>query len=163
MDEHQHHRRSIRLKDYDYTTPGAYFITICTYRREHILWENREGHILLSQFGLIARNCWLEMSVRYPNLRLDEFCIMPDHIHGIIQLTGDDPKNRLSEIMRRFKSDSARRINVARHTTGIPVWQRNYYEHIIRNEKEWAQVREYISLNPQNWKDDQNTGSSIFP
>ncbi len=146
-----HHRRSIRLKGYDYTRPGAYFVTINVAERECIFGEVKEGRMILSRFGKIVQGAWLELPNHYPHIRLDAFCIMPDHVHGIIVLTGDDdtggqgaPRHRaikqpntrhgLPEIVRAFKAFSARRINRARRTPGVAVWHRNYYEHIIRDE-----------------------------
>lgn len=157
METSKPQRRSIRLKGYDYTQPGAYFVTFCTHNRMPILWEDHAESKTLSKFGRIAEHAWLELPDQFSNLRLDKFCIMPNHIHGIIQLLDTDTRSHgLAEIVRWYKSISGRRINSARQATGLPVWQRNYYEHIIRNEKEWSQIRAYISMNAENWKNDRN-------
>ena len=183
-----HHRRSIRLKGYDYSLAGAYFVTIDTYQHEQLLGEITLGEMKLNASGLIVHHTWVDLPNHYPNIELDTFCIMPNHIHGIIVLGGDDhsmggmgivvgaglrpaPTNPaaptkavsttndietkhypLSEIVRAFKSFSARRINLLRCVKGIPVWQRNYYEHIIRNEREYEAIRDYIIDNPVNWE-----------
>ena len=121
-----------------------------------------DSQMKLNQFGEIARDAWLDLENHYTNIELDEFCIMPNHVHGIIVLTtavkadaATQAKNApLSEVIRAFKSFSARRINVARQTQGIPVWQRNYYEHIIHSQQEYLAIQAYIIQNPLNWEHD---------
>ncbi len=154
MGRNEHHRRSIRLKGYDYSSPGAYFVTMCTQNRECLFWDNRNDKIVLSSMGLIAKRAWLDLPRHHAHAKLDAFCIMPDHVHGIIvlQYEGMEHHHGLPEIIRAFKSFSARRINAARHTPGVPVWQRNYYEHIIRDQDEWQRIRDYILANPRNWE-----------
>ena len=165
-----HHRRSIRLKGYDYTQPGAYFVTMVTQGRECLLGEVAGTEIRLLRSGTIAQRAWLDLPRHYPHVQLDEFCIMPNHLHGIVVLTNDrrggsiqvkegmsdsnQTRPYLPEIVRAFKSFSARRINALRHTPGIPVWQRNYYEHIVRDEAEWERIRAYIRDNPRRWAQD---------
>lgn len=163
MPQTEHHRRSIRLKGHDYSAPGAYFVTICTQNRECLFWDDPNDKIVLSHMGQIAKRAWLDLPRHYSNVRLDVYCIMPDHVHGIIELTdgGTDKRHGLPEIIRAFKSFSARRINVARHTMGVPVWQRNYYEHIIRHQVDWARIRGYIAANPQNWVTDEGHRSNL--
>jgi len=150
-----HHRRSIRLKGYDYSQPGVYFITMDTYNKEQLLGEVIDGLMYLSQAGKILSYVWSDLPIHYPNVCLDSFCVMPDHFHGIIQLNevnaGSYP-HPLSEIVRALKAFSAKRINVLRKTPGQQVWQRNYYEHIIRDAVEWEQIRAYIDENPQKWE-----------
>ena len=168
-----HHRRSIRLKGYDYTQPGAYFLTMVTQGREPLLGEVVGMKMKLSPSGLIVQRAWFDLPRHYTGIQLDAFCIMPNHVHGIIVLVDggggrggsaesieveqNSRKTRpyLPEIVRAFKSFSTRRINVLRNTPGIPVWQRNYYEHIVRNEAEWERIRMYIRENPGRWKDDR--------
>jgi REP element-mobilizing transposase RayT len=151
-----HHRRSLRLKGFDYSSSGAYFITICTHDRECILGDIINGEMQLNQFGKIARLHWQQLSQRYRNLEIDESIVMPNHLHGILILLGSssDRRKSISEIIRGFKTFSARQINSIRHQYGVPVWQRNYYERIIRNEEELNNVRQYILNNPQNWDAD---------
>jgi len=203
MSQNEHHRRSIRLKGYDYTSPGAYFVTICTQNRAGLFWDDRIDKIVLSPMGLIAKRAWLDLPRHYPHAQLDVFCIMPNHIHGIVVLKFEEelPRTRrggsvlpvdfvadqidpnfelfpdpsqtrpygngmnvrhgLPEIIRAFKSFSARRINAARQTPGVSVWQRNYYEHIIRNQDEWKRIRDYILENPHNWGVDSQPISKI--
>jgi len=157
-----HHRRSIRLKDYDYSQEGAYFITICTKNRECIFGRIVDGKMQLNKFGEIVRYTWFDLPNHNTNVELDQFIIMPNHIHGIIIITvgaGSEPaptqKHGLFEIIRQFKTFSAKRINEIRNTPNLPVWQRNYYEHIIRTEDELHRIREYIINNPLQWQYDR--------
>jgi putative transposase len=123
-----HHRHSIRLRGYDYASSGAYFITICTHDRQHLFGDIVDGKMVI-----------------------DEFIIMPDHFHGILIL--QEPLGTpISEIIRGFKTFSAREINRLRQKQGTPVWQRNYYERIIRSQPALNRVRQYIIANPQNWR-----------
>jgi REP element-mobilizing transposase RayT len=153
-----HHRHSIRLKGYDYSQAGAYFVTIVTHDREPILGEIVNREMRLNKNGRIVEYAWLDLPKHYRNVVLGAFIIMPNHLHCIIILTDHDGKRYpLSEIVRAFKSFSARRINALRNTQGVPVWQRNYYEHIIRNEQEHERIYNYILVNPLNWEnDDEN-------
>lgn len=167
-------RRSTRLREYDYSKNGAYFVTICTYAREHSFGEIRNGILMETETSRICQSCWDDLPNHYPNCTLDAFVIMPNHVHGIIVL--DDPvgvglkptptKNHkhhpLSEIIRGFKTFTARRINAHQKTEGIPFWQRNYYERIIRNEEELGQIREYIMRNPENWEHDKNNPKNVY-
>ena len=113
----------------------------------------------MNRCGDVVLSCWADIPDHYSTVTLDLFVVMPNHVHGIIILTdvgaGLKPaptkRNPLSEIVRAFKTFSARRINEYRNTAGSPVWQRNYYEHVIRNERELNQIREYISTNHLKW------------
>ena len=142
-------RRSIRLRDYDYSTPGAYFVTICTAGREPILW--------IPRFRDIVNGAWTELSQLLPTLELDDMVIMPDHVHFVVWLldaSGSAAQGAsrraptLADVVRAFKGDAARRINQLRQAPGAPIWQRNYYEHIVRNARELERIREYIRDNP---------------
>jgi putative transposase len=183
-DPQNHHRRSIRLKGYDYTQPGAYFVTICSYQREEVFGEVVEGEMRLNLLGEIVREEWLRTIEIRSNVRLheDEFVIMPNHIHGILRIvepvgatlgsvesssvgatrrvaptTGSRTlvSGSIGAILGQFKSITAKRINVRRGTPGISVWQRNYYEHIICNENELKKIWNYIDTNPSRWQEDQ--------
>ncbi len=172
-DTNRHHRRSIRLKGYDYSRAGAYFVTICTQNRAHLFGEVVEGEMRLNTFGEIVQAVWFDLPHHYGHVQLDAFVVMPNHVHGIIVLTADPigagfkpaPTGRypLSEVVRAFKTFSARRINHMRGTPGVPVWQRNYYEHIIRNDRELNAIRRYIFDNPQHWYADQYNTERVGP
>lgn len=183
-DPNKHHRRSTRLKNYDYTTPGAYFITICTHQRECLFGEIVDREMQLNRLGVVVAAHWKNLPKYHPRLRLDEFVVMPNHVHGIMFLT--DPfvgagfsdhldgltdntlakpaptdaalptqGHSISEITRGFKTFSSRQINQIRRAQGVPVWQRNYYDRIIRDEISLQQIRQYIVNNPPSWQQDQ--------
>jgi putative transposase len=152
-----HHRRSIRLKGYDYSTAGAYFITICTHDREQLFGDIVDRTMVLNELGNIAQLHWHKLERHYANLIVDRSVVMPNHLHGIMILDSsiEDSKS-ISEIIGSFKTFSARKINKIRKLKGVPVWQRNYYERIIRTETELDYVRQYIVNNPINWQIDIN-------
>jgi REP element-mobilizing transposase RayT len=157
------HRRSLRLREYDYSQPGAYFVTICVRNRECLLGEIAAEKIRLSHYGEIARQCWVDLPNHYAQLALDIFSVMPNHIHGIIMLSdvgaGLKPaptramvtKHALPEIIRGFKTFSSRRVNKLRKISSKPLWQRSFYEHVIRDDESLRRIREYIATNPLRW------------
>ncbi|GBD27454.1 hypothetical protein HRbin30_02801 [bacterium HR30] len=174
-------RRSIRLKGYDYSQDGAYFVTIVTQDRACLFGQVVDGEMRLNELGTIVWATWHDLPRHYPNVDLDAFVVMPNHVHGIIVLTpvgagfkpaptnaagfkpaptnatGFKPAptagrvHGLTEMVRAFKTFSARRINERRGTPGVRVWQRNYYEHIIRNDESLNRIREYIANNLLQW------------
>lgn len=144
-------RKVIRLQSYDYTSSGSYFVTINIHNRELLLGNIQNGEMCLSKAGILIRQAWLDLPTHYSTLSLDEACIMPDHFHGIMTIQSDGGPYSLFEMVRAFKSFSARRINQLRKTPGVPVWQRGYYEHIIRNEEDLNRIRLYIRENPLKW------------
>lgn len=167
-DPHKHHRKSIRLREYDYARTGAYFVTICTQDRKCFLGTVGNETVELSPIGKIAHEFWLEIPEHFPNTKLDTFIIMPNHTHGIICIDdcgdwdkgggGETPPLRrptLGQIVAYYKYQTSKIINQMRNTAGMSVWQRNYHEHIIRNEKELNQIREYIINNPVRWELDK--------
>jgi REP element-mobilizing transposase RayT len=190
-DPEKHHRRSIRLGGYDYTQPGAYFVTVCTQDRECLFGEITDGEMRLNRAGQIVQKTWNSLPVRFPGILTDMFVAMPNHVHGIIMLGAapDHPDstakppvgarfiaptspldctseakgaiNRaptrkppsLGEIIRTFKAGSTHRIRMAGFVRF--AWQRNYYEHIIRTDKELDHIHRYIFDNPAQWALDQ--------
>ncbi|GIV83933.1 MAG: hypothetical protein KatS3mg052_0940 [Candidatus Roseilinea sp.] len=165
-------RRSIRLKGYDYSQAGAYFITICTKDRACLFGEVVNGEMRLNALGQIVHGVWNNLPNHYAGVEMDAFVVMPNHVHGIVVIVGagfkpapttttapTTTRHGLPEIVRQFKTFSARRINEMRGTPGVSVWQRNYYEHIIRNEESLHRIREYIANNPLKWElDRENLG-----
>ena len=214
FDPEIHQRRSIRLVDYDYTSTGFYFVTICVQGQESLLGEVVDGEVVLNDAGQMVENIWQELPIRYPGIAFDEHVIMPNHFHGIIALQppaavgagpcacpgfqpgprarpGFQPGPRacpgfsgargeghpqreeghpqggapttiqmsLMDVVHRFKS-----LTTARYRHGVnnhnwtlfpgKLWQRNYYERIIRNENELHNIRQYICDNPQQWEND---------
>jgi REP element-mobilizing transposase RayT len=206
-----HHRRSIRLKDYDYSQAGLYFITICVQNRECVFGKIADNKMILNKYGKIAYGEWLKTPDMRPNIQLDEFIVMPNHIHGIIVITDNDgdgggrgvlhtpldnndhtprdentpcdhdhtplskggngengsdlgnrgvcntplrsPSNTIGAIIRGYKSAVTKQI----HELGFSdaIWQRNYHEHIIRNEQSYQNIVDYIIHNPEKWQDDK--------
>jgi REP element-mobilizing transposase RayT len=165
-DSNKHKRRSIRLKWHDYSQNGAYFITICTQKRACLFGEIQNNAMILNKMGTIVFDTWYDLPNHNSHVLLDEFVIMPNHIHGIVMIgeAGSEPaptRHGLSEIVRQLKTFSSARINNLRNSHGIPVWQRNYYEHVIRNEKSFHAIREYIRYNPLNWISDKDNPKNI--
>jgi REP element-mobilizing transposase RayT len=181
------------LQDYDYSKPGEYFLTICTYNHGCLFGEIVGGEMRLNKLGKIVQDEWLRTAELRRDVELDSFVVMPNHIHGIIVLIESgrgtlqravvgancnsphekntnksssngayidtplqkikfcSPSKTVGAIIRGFKSAATKRINELRSTPGFPVWQRNYYEHIIRADKDLDNVREYIANNPFKW------------
>lgn len=179
-DPNKHHRRSIRLQGYDYSSPGAYFITICTQNRESLFGDVVDGEMVWNAYGKIVHEEWFRSAEIRAEIELlpDEFVIMPNHIHGIVWIVGSPhtvrptdsaavgatgrsplpsplprgPANHsLASLIAGFKSAVAERINEHRGTPGAPVWQRNYYEHIIGTGESLRRIRRYIAENPLRW------------
>ncbi|MBS3920794.1 MAG: transposase [Deltaproteobacteria bacterium] len=166
------HRRSLRLRDYEYSQGGAYFITICTNNREPIFE-------IFPKLKETLQMQWGKLEARFPDIKLDEFIIMSNHIHGIIFIVGaihESPlplqaiyelpllQNRrrmlLPKVIGYFKMNTAKQFNQILNRTGQPFWQRNYYDHIIRNENELTQIREYVQNNPLKWDLDRENPKS---
>ena len=189
FDPNKHHRRSIRLPNYDYAQAGAYYVTIVAWHRECLFGDVVNGKMELSKYGLVAKQQWEELPKRFPNIELGACSIMPNHMHGIIvimtgrgtaeNLNGLDGepsrraptqerfrkpvKGSIPTIVRSYKSAVSYRINLMRSTDGVPVWQRNYYEHIIRNERDLQNKTDYIEANPMLWDDDDENPINIQP
>jgi REP element-mobilizing transposase RayT len=148
-----HHRRSIRLQGYNYSQAGAYFVTICTFQRQHLFGTVNNGEIQLNPIGQIVSGSWQKIPQHFPNAELDEFILMPDHLHGIIVISEQAEQSiSLTTIIQNFKSIATRKINKITQNSGVSIWQRNYHERIVRNDQELHRLREYILTNPENWK-----------
>ncbi len=175
---------STRLKGWDYSGGGFYFVTICTRGRECFFGEIIDGEMRLSDIGRIARQYWLDIPDHSPmNIELDEFVIMPNHIHGIIAIMDDgntrgrdvacnvstnhtamskiSPKSgSLGAIVRSYKSAVSRWARLNNHPSF--AWQERYYEHIIRDEHAQDTIRQYIAGNAAKWKTDRNNRSNLW-
>jgi len=199
-----HHRQSIRLRDYNYSRAGAYFVTVCVFERECLFGELVDGEMRLNEAGRMVRECWDGIPDHFPHVELDAFIIMPNHLHGIFVLNDDasivgarhaspdfpvqmaatdratharatharathasplrgpgpEPRS-IGAMVGSFKSAVTKRINQSRNTPGAPVWQRNYYERVIRGERELDGIRRYIVDNPAKWAEDENHPSRV--
>ena len=189
-----HHRRSIRLRGYDYSRNGMYFVTICTQDRLRLFGDIADGEMQLNDAGRMVRATWDEIPAHYSGIETDHFTVMPNHIHGIIKIVGAGPRAcpsintveatsrgcptqgqahveeghpqggaptglSLPDVVHRFKT-----MTTKKYTDGVKqngwqpypakLWQRNYYEHIIRNEAAYLKIAEYIQTNPQRWEED---------
>jgi putative transposase len=156
-------RKSLRLSGYDYRQQGVYFVTLCTQEKLCLFGQIIDSTMRLNQYGKITELVWREIPLHYPDINNNIFIVMPNHIHGIItnqefKRAGSKPAPTtgysLSEIVRAFKTYSSRRINQLRHTPGVHIWQRGYYEHVIQSEKEYHQIGEYILFNQAKWESD---------
>lgn len=169
-DPKKHHRRSIRLKGYDYSQAGAYFVTIDVQNGECLFGEIVNGEMILNEAGKMIDEQWNALRERFPNADLDVYQIMPDHFHGIIVILGmpvmalpdvEEAALRklptLGDMIGAFKSITTHEYILGVGNKNWPrfskrLWQRNYYEHIIRDEKDLDRIRNYIQANPANWK-----------
>ncbi len=171
MSECYRHRRSIRLRGYDYRQMGAYYVTLCTDRKYPWFGEIVDGVMFASVAGSIAETLWNNLPSHFPFLELDAFVLMPNHLHGILVITDETPlspppnspngtvSGSLGAIVQNFKSVSTRRINRVTGNRGT-IWQRNYYEHIIRTDRACGNIRKYIIENPQRWHEDPENPAS---
>jgi putative transposase len=189
-DPAKHHRRSIRLRGYDYRQAGAYFVTICTVKRQCIFGRVVDGQMILNAPGQMVERVWHGLSQHYPGIETDAFVVMPNHVHGIIILVGACPRAchsksgqpqgvaptmSLPDVVHRFKS-----LTTAKYRQGVlqdgwsvfpgQLWQRNYYERIVRDENELNDARQYVIDNPLHWDEDpenpaagDHKGSPLHP
>lgn len=171
-------RKQLRLSDYDYSSPGYYFVTICTRARQCVFGEVVDGITRLNDVGMMVEKCWREIPGSYQTVHLDRCVVMPNHLHGIVILSvaHEGAMNRaptsgssvgaqfiapsLGEVVRAFKA----RCTTAVHkslSTQSPLWQRNYYEHVIRSETSLQAIREYIVNNPIQWHLDEENPERV--
>lgn len=175
-----HHRKSIRLKGYDYAQEGFYFITICCQDRAQLFGKIEGTQLILNECGEIAHKCWLEIPEHFPNVALHDHIIMPNHVHGIIEIkfksnhienpppdlttvgaNDDSPLRSLNRVLPRSPSKTVGsivrgfKIGVTKwmrqNTNVYKVWQRNYFDNIIRNEQSFDRISDYIRNNPKKW------------
>lgn len=179
-DPHRHHRRSIRLPHHDYAG-GVYFVTICTHGHLHLFGDVTDGEMVPNDAGRIVHGCWNAIPHHFPLAVVDAFVVMPNHVHGIVGIMDDGPAandgvgaqhaaplrsvdrngrcnitaGTLPAIVRSFKSAVTKRTNAMRRTPGGAVWQRNYYERVIRDDRALHIARRYIADNPLRWRHDR--------
>lgn len=156
----------LRLREYDYSTPGSYFVTICTADRFCAFGDVHDSTMKLSPAGAVVDSWWNSIPSQFPDVLLDTRVVMPNHIHGVVVIgsafvpTTDCALPGLSEIMRWFKSQSTRDYILGVHTEGWPrfpgrLWQQGYYDHIVRSEQSLSRIRSYIASNPSRWESDE--------
>jgi putative transposase len=183
LNNQQRKRRTIRLKEYDYSTPWWYYVTICAFDRKLLFGEIKNGKMVLNEIGKIVKEEWLKTKEVRKNVDLDYYIIMPNHMHVVIIIepsienlgatrwVAQDNKERviqritptnqtlisnsLGSIIGQFKSKVTKRVKKLSGNPLIKIWQRNYYEHIIRNELDLLNIRKYIELNPLKWELDE--------
>ena len=161
------HRRSIRFQDYDYAKEGLYFVTINCHERQCLFGTISDNVMQLNDAGKVAYQCWRDIPIHFPHVQLHPFVIMPDHVHSILEIIENPnstkgrnefqkiiPKS-IGSIIRGFKIGVTkwfREHHPDDFPVGIPIWQRNYYEHIIRNEMAYHNIVKYIQDNPAKWE-----------
>jgi len=169
-------RHSIRLKEFDYSQPSWYYVTICSHQMLHRFGQIQNDKMILNEYGKIINDEWNKTKLIRPNIEIDYYIIMTNHLHGIIIINKQSrgvlqyaptenkfssPSHTLGSIIRGFKSSSTKKINIKRNTPGQVVWQRNYFEKIIRNEKELFYIRKYIEQNPLKWELEKETPNNL--
>ena len=167
FDPEKHHRRSIRLKGYDYGQAGAYYVTICTHERRMLFGAINNGEMHLNDPGQVAQWIWNALPEYFPTIELDQFVVMPNHLHGILINRGtgkhaiplsllpmpmSSPNPLLGQIIRRFKALTSYYI----HAAGVAefAWQERFHDHVVQNIFELQRIREYIINNPARWAED---------
>jgi len=149
-----HRRKSVRLRGYDYTCSGYYFVTICTVNRQCLLGQTENGLVRLNCSGEIVKRVWQSIPVFCRDIEIDEFVVMPNHLHGIVVIPEVQPGSSrvsLSVVMQRFKSMVIRELRDRGGLLQKTIWQRSFNDHIIRNNKSLNNIRQYIRNNPTQW------------
>jgi REP element-mobilizing transposase RayT len=177
-DPNQYHRRSIRLEEFDYSSPGVYFVTVVTRGYKCIFGKIIDKEMHIYELGKIVQDCWQEIPVHFSHIDVEPFIVMPNHIHGIITIHenvgrgtimlaharyraptiekfGKPVIGSIPTIIRTYKAAVSRRVR--RELRMVNIWQRNYYEHIIRNQLELEDIADYLLANPENWIVDPET------
>ncbi len=164
-----HHRRSVRLKGHDYTQPGAYFVTIVTHNRECVFGEIVNDQVRLNEWGEMAAACWRDLPRHFEFVTLDTWVVMPNHLHAILNIVeakhsqkagnpsplpprGTQPGS-LGALIQNYKAITTRKIRQSCRAPDIFrfAWQRNYFEHVIRDNPDLGRIRRYIAANPVQW------------
>jgi putative transposase len=184
-DPNIHHRRSIRLANYDYSSPGAYFITLCTCRHEQVFGEIVAGRMLQNHAGFMVERWWLEIEKKFLSAKIDSYVVMPNHFHGAVVIEdseasansdvgadlrvcprkgGGHIRPSLPSVVQWFKTMTTNEyIRDAKEQGRIlfqgKLWQRDYFEHVIRNEEALNEIRQYIGRNPSMWDEDPDNPS----
>ena len=180
--QNQKPRRSIRLPGFDYSRPGNYFITICADQRRCLLGSIGENGIVLTSIGEIAKKCWIEIPLHFPDVGIEAFVVMPNHLHGILVINPTAPGNSqqsrstqraesfgkplsgaVPTIIRSFKAAVTKSVRESGSLIGSPVWQRGYFERVLRNGREFVNATDYIIKNPSRWAFDEENPERKSP
>ena len=149
-------RKPNRIPEYDYSTNGAYFVTICTQDRKKILSDIvGDGFPVPKPCGIIAQEFIKKIPEKYPSVTVDKYVIMPDHIHILMKFdwnfgTGN-PSPTLGNVIGWYKYQVTKRVNLELNTMGTKIFQRSYYDHVIRNQQDYNEIWQYIENNPRKW------------
>lgn len=165
FDPAKHHRRAMRLKDYDYSQNGAYFVTICVQNRLCLFGEIVDQEMQMNSAGEVIYEWWQKLPEKFSSISLDTAIVMPNHFHGIVLIT-DQRKHELPDLMQWFKTMTTNAYIQGVKQAGwaeFPgkLWQRSYYDHIIRNEHDLSNIRLYIEGNPARWMDDEHYSTNL--
>jgi putative transposase len=160
-------RRSIRIPGHDYSRPGIYFVTICSHKKGCLFGEVRECHVHLTPLGRLVRSRWMKIPHHYSHVSIDTYVVMPNHLHGILAIQnvgrgtiyraptegfGKPAWGSIPTIIRVFKAAVTRQWRNVCKDPNFTVWQRNYYEHIVQDDRDWNWIRQYIADNPLRWE-----------
>ena len=165
-----YNRKSLRLPNYDYSKGGKYFITVCVKSKVFLFGDIVAGKLCINDIGKVVYEKWLWLEQHYSFIKCDAFIVMPNHIHGIIVMsrggsrtapTSHQQRKPVGRVIGAFKTVSTKEINLLMSAPGTQIWQRNFYERIIRNKNELYAVRNYIKSNPSNWADDPDNPVNI--
>ena len=161
----QNRLNTLRLRGHDYATPGVYFVTICSYQMECTFGFIEDAQCVKepqfdlspSPLGHLIIKCWQSIPDWFQNVKLDKFVVMPNHLHGLLQINNDEQiqPTALTTIIASFKSSVTRQWNQQNGVASRSVWQRSFHDHIVRNEKSLNQKRQYIQDNPLKWHLDE--------
>jgi putative transposase len=180
-----HHRHSIRLPDYDYSQSGYYFVTLCAHGKECLFGDIENNNMVLNETGMLVKKKWYELPVHFPGIELYKMILMPNHLHGIIIITdrggGGMTRGAMTAPLRKitphanvgipaqhgektlgrmiawFKYESTKEINrIVSGNPNVKIWQRNFFDRIVRDDEELNRIRNYITTNPENWQEDED-------
>lgn len=173
-DPERHHRRSVRLREHDYAAGGTYFVTICTVDRACVFGEVVGDAMRTNAVGRIVEAAWVRTGVIRPEVEIDVFALMPNHLHGLVTILPQEPaatvgavgamggrgipergRRSLASIVAQFKASSTAAVNACRGTPGARLWQRGFYEHVVRDDRSFEAIAGYIVTNPERWQTDE--------
>lgn len=166
-------RKNIRFQGFDYRSLTAYFVTVCTHDRQCVFGTIDSGILKSSRRGLIAAECWKAIPTHNPHVELDNFIVMPNHVHGILRFVGathassaagsGPPTHSLGAVIGSYKAAVSKMINRLRPAAAISLWQRSYYDHVIRHDRAYELIWQYTDDNPRRWGEDAENPLAVRP